>query len=140
MTMAHYAKVNAITKKVENVIKAEQDFINRLPDSGFWVQTSYNTHHGQYYNPQPTPETQGQGYRAEDLAPAEEQYKALRWNFAVIGGTYDADKDAFIPVKPFPSWVLDETIMDWKAPVDYPQDAHASHLWDEETKNWIHIE
>ena len=137
MTMAHYAKVNAITRKVENVIKAEQDFINSLPDSGFWVQTSYNTHNGKYYNPCPQPETDGQGYHDHDLA--EDQSKALRWNFAQIGGTYDAEKDAFIPPKPFPSWVLDETIMNWVAPVPYPQDAHASHLWDEVAKDWIHI-
>jgi hypothetical protein len=136
--MAHYAKVNLITKKVLNVIKAEQDFIDTLPDSGFWVQTSYNTRYGKYYLAQ-DPVT-GQGFREEDLAPADQQHKALRWNFAIIGGTYDAEKDAFIPPKPYPSWVLDETIMDWKAPVPYPNDAHASHLWDEETVSWIHIE
>jgi hypothetical protein len=138
MNMAHYAKVNAITKKVENVIKADQDFINTLPDSGFWVQTSYNTHHGKYYNPCPQPDTAGQGYHEDDLA--EDQSKALRWNFAVIGGTYDAERDAFLYPKPFPSWVLDETIMDWKSPVPYPQNALSSCLWDEETQSWIEID
>lgn len=136
--MAHYAKVNAITKKVENVIKAEQDFINTLPDSGFWVQTSYNTHHGKYYTPQPQPETAGQNYNDANLAV--DQSKALRWNYAVIGGTYDAEKDAFLYPKPYPSWVLDETIMDWKTPVPYPSGVLTSHVWDEETTSWIEID
>lgn len=136
--MAHYAKVNAITKKVLTVIKAEQDFIDNLPDSGFWVQTSYNTHHGKYYTPQPQPETEGQGYRDADLAT--DQSKALRWNYAVIGGTYDVDRDAFLYPKPYPSWVLDETIMDWKSPVPYPQNAQVSYVWDEETRNWVDID
>lgn len=134
--MAHFAKINLVTKKVTNIIVAEQSYIDTLPDSGFWIQTSYNTHHGKYYTPQSF--VDGQGYRPENLAPESEQHKALRWNFAVIGGTYDVEKDAFIPPKPFPSWILDETIMDWFAPVTYPTTPREdSYIWDEDSQSWL---
>ena len=63
-----------------------------------------------------------------------------RKNFAGIGGTYDAEKDAFIPIKPFPSWVLDEDCK-WKSPVDYPSDADPKkmYIWDEEKTEWAAV-
>tara|TARA_Y100001951_G_C11154167_1_gene190951 strand:- start:160 stop:483 length:324 start_codon:yes stop_codon:yes gene_type:complete len=60
----------------------------------------------------------------------------FRKNFAGIGGTYDKTRDAFIPVKPFPSWVLNETTCRWDAPVAYPDDGKI-YLWNEETTDWI---
>lgn len=45
----------------------------------------------------------------------------FRMNYACIGGTYDEDKDAFIPPKPFNSWILMEETCTWKAPVDPPE-------------------
>ena len=59
----------------------------------------------------------------------------IRKNFAGIGFTYDADRDAFIPPQPYPSWVLDETTCLWNAPVAFPIGG-ASHSWDEETLSW----
>ena len=60
----------------------------------------------------------------------------FRKNFAGIGGTYDKTRDAFIPVKPFPSWTLNETTCRWDAPVAYPDDGK-TYLWNEATTNLI---
>ena len=82
--MAHYAKV--VDGKVTQVIVAEADFFDTFVDSspGAWIQTSYNTHGNQHPEGRP-----------------------LRGNYAGIGYTYDSTRDAFIPPKPFPSWVRD---------------------------------
>jgi hypothetical protein len=77
--MAHFARINA-RGFVSQVIVAEQDFIDSLPDADSWVQTSYNTHAGVHYNPE-TGEPDGG--------------VALRKNYAGIGFKYDIDRDAF---------------------------------------------
>ena len=59
----------------------------------------------------------------------------IRKNFAQVGGTYDASKDAFIPVKPFDSWVLNNTTCKWEAPITYPTDGKP-YVWDEDTTSW----
>lgn len=59
----------------------------------------------------------------------------IRKNFAGIGYTYDAERDAFIPPKPFESWVLNEETCLWEAPVSYPQDG-GIYNWNEETVSW----
>jgi len=59
----------------------------------------------------------------------------IRKNFAGIGFTYDEARDAFIPPKPFASWVLVEETCLWEAPTPYPTDGLA-YYWDEETTNW----
>tara|TARA_R100000900_G_scaffold115378_1_gene90183 strand:+ start:400 stop:765 length:366 start_codon:yes stop_codon:yes gene_type:complete len=59
----------------------------------------------------------------------------IRKNFAGIGYTYDEDRDAFIPPKPFTSWILNEEICQWKAPVAYPDDGNV-YNWNEETQQW----
>jgi len=60
----------------------------------------------------------------------------IRYNYAGIGFTYDADRDAFIPPKPYESWLLDEETCLWKAPVPYPED-DVMYQWDEETIDWV---
>lgn len=62
----------------------------------------------------------------------------LRKNYAGIGYTFDADRDAFIPPKPFTSWVLDESTCQWTAPTPMPTDGQM-YRWDEDTTNWIVI-
>ena len=62
----------------------------------------------------------------------------IRKNFAGIGYSYDATRDAFIPPKPFPSWVLVEDTCLWEAPVPYPTDG-AVYTWDEDTEDWVPI-
>ena len=73
----------------------------------------------------------------------------FRMNYAAIGDTYDASRDAFIPRKDYASWILDESTCTWKAPVDYPSapGGVAFHIWDEDvyqadtsdpkTKGWV---
>jgi hypothetical protein len=61
---------------------------------------------------------------------------SIRYNYAGIGYTYDADRDAFISPKPFDSWVLDEETCTWGAPVPYPDDG-VIYQWDEETGDWV---
>ena len=62
----------------------------------------------------------------------------IRKNYAGIGYTYDEDRDAFIPPKPFASWVLDEETCRWEAPVAYPDAAEGEfYTWDEDTTSWV---
>jgi hypothetical protein len=59
----------------------------------------------------------------------------MRKNYAGIGYTYDAGRDAFIAPKPYPSWTLDETTCQWKAPVDRPE-GEGIYVWNESTTSW----
>ena len=124
--MAHYAKV--VNNLVTQVIVAEPEFFETFVDSspGEWIQTSYNTRGGVHYNP-------------ETGEPSADQSKALRKNYAGIGSVYDRKLDAFIPPKPFASWVLDEDTCLWNAPTPYPTD-NKNYGWNEDTLSWIEIE
>ena len=62
----------------------------------------------------------------------------FRKNYAGIGFLYDPIRDAFIPLQPYPSWVLNEDTCKWEAPVSYPTDGK-DYYWDEATLNWIEI-
>lgn len=112
--MTHFAKVN--NGVVVQVIVAEPEFFDTFVDAspGEWVQTSYNTHGGVHANGG-TP---------------------LRKNYAGIGYTYDRQRDAFIPPKPFASWTLNEDTCLWESPVPRPDDGKP-YLWDEATTSWI---
>ena len=59
----------------------------------------------------------------------------FRKNYASIGGTYDEERDAFIPPKKYQSWVLNEETCCWDPPIPYPSDGHY-YLWNEETLSW----
>jgi hypothetical protein len=62
----------------------------------------------------------------------------IRKNYAGVGYTYDEGLDAFVPPKPFASWILDATIAQWKAPVDMPTDGK-QYSWDEATTSWVEV-
>ena len=113
--MSHFAKV--VNGLVTQVIVAEQEFFDTFVDSspGQWIQTSYNTRGGQHPEGRP-----------------------LRKNYAGIGFTYDSQRDAFIPPKPYPSWTLVEETCNWIAPVTQPMD-DKMYRWDEATTNWIEV-
>ena len=69
----------------------------------------------------------------------------LRKNYAGIGYTFNAGIDAFVPPKPYNSWVLNEITAQWEAPVDMPEDAGTGeppkrYNWNEETTNWVEAE
>jgi hypothetical protein len=63
----------------------------------------------------------------------------IRKNYAGIGYTYDAERDAFIPPKPYASWILDETTCQWTSSTPYPNDGNR-YWWNEEKMSWELIE
>ena len=69
----------------------------------------------------------------------------IRKNYAGIGYTYNADIDAFVPPKPFASWILNTNTAQWEAPVAMPEDAGTGeppkmYSWDEATTSWVAVE
>ncbi len=62
----------------------------------------------------------------------------IRKNYAGIGYTYDASIDAFVPPKPYPSWVLNPDTAQWEAPVPMPTDGKM-YSWDEATQSWVEV-
>ena len=110
--MAHYAKIE--NDVVQQVIVADEDFVRNL--DGQWVQTSYNTRGGVHPENRP-----------------------LRKNFAGIGYTYDRQRDAFIPPKPFESWVLNEQTCLWDSPIPQPNDGK-DYYWNELATSWNQID
>jgi hypothetical protein len=137
--MASFAKLeNNIVITVESVVNevlkdsngVEQEtigvqFLKNLYNqpNAIWKQTSYNTHGG-VHNNNGTP---------------------FRKNFAGIGMTYDEGRNAFIPIKPYNSWVLNEQTCNWDAPIPYPitytQDELGNstqdlYTWNESTLSW----
>ena len=129
--MSHFAKIDPNTNLVTFVTVGrqeddgkEEELIARTGD--IYRQTSYNTYGGVHYNP-------------ETGLPSEDQTKALRFNYAGIGFTFDPDKGtdgAFIPPKLFESWVLDEDTCLWVSPIPMPEDG-AVYSWDEQAGDWV---
>jgi hypothetical protein len=130
--MASFAKIGLNNKVIEvlsvvnevlhdaNGIEQESigvDFLTKLTGYPVWKQTSYNTFGG-VHKFGGTP---------------------FRKNHAGIGYTYDEDRDAFIPKKPFNSWVLNETTCQWEAPIVKPDDGQ-KYNWNETIKNWELVE
>lgn len=132
--MGHFAKI--VGGKVQTVIVAEPEVIQEgsQGDPTTWVQTSYNTRGGVHYEP-------------NSDTPSADQTKALRKNFAGIGYTYDAERDAFIPPQPFASWTLNEETCLWDCPVTQPtieqcmwtegdDSITVDPYWDEDNLRW----
>jgi hypothetical protein len=130
--MASFAKIGLNNKVIEvlsvvnevlhdaNGVEQEVngiDFLTKLTGYPVWKQTSYNTHGG-VHKLGGTP---------------------LRKNHAGVGYTYDEDRDAFIPKKPYNSWILNEQTCLWNAPVAIPQDGK-SYNWNEQTLSWDLVE
>jgi hypothetical protein len=85
-------------------------------------------------------EHRGHEFLADDLGLGgtwvQTSYNSrIRKNYAGIGMTYDADRDAFIHEQPFASWILNEDTCQWEAPVPYPIDG-VMYIWNEETTDW----
>ncbi len=130
--MASFAKIGLNSKVIEvlsvknEVLKdsngVEQevngiDFLTKLTGYPIWKQTSYNTVGG-VHNNNGTP---------------------LRKNHASIGYTYDENRDAFIPKKPFNSWTLNENTCLWESPVNLPDNQNI-YFWNELTLSWDLVE
>ena len=111
--MANFA--NVVNNVVTQVIVAEPEFFDTFVDTspGQWIQTSYNTHGNQHPEGRP-----------------------LRKNYAGIGFTYDAEKDAFIPPQPYASWILNNDTCLWESPTPMPTDGK-DYNWDEAQQQWI---
>jgi hypothetical protein len=130
--MASFAKIGLNGKVVEvlsvhnNELKdsngVEQevngiDFLTKLTGWAIWKQSSYNTH---------------SGVHSSDGTP-------FRKNHASIGYSYDENRDAFIPPKPYTSWVLNESTCQWQAPVAIPAtelESNQYYSWNESITNW----
>lgn len=125
--MSHFAKLDKNNVVVFVTVGRQEDdgleaeLTARTGD--VYKQTSYNTRAGVHYT---------------DGKPSKDQYKALRGNYAGIGYTYDETLDAFIPPKPYESWVLDEATCNWVAPIPYPEDG-GEYTWDEDEGDWIEV-
>ena len=126
--MASFAKIGLNNKVIEvqsvvnevlhdsNGIEQESigiDFLTKLTGWAIWKQTSYNTICGVH--------TKGG--------------TPFRKNHAGIGYTYDEDRDAFIPKKPFNSWILNEDTCLWESSVVRLEDGQ-DYIWNESTLTW----
>jgi hypothetical protein len=117
--MAHFAKLDENNIVVQVIVAGDEyestgEQLYAETVGGVWKRTSYNTVSGTHRN----------------------NGTAFRGNYAGIGFTYDETLDAFIPPKPFNSWVLNESIFNWVPPIPVP-DASTSWMWDEENQTWV---
>jgi hypothetical protein len=123
--MAHYAFLNHENIVVDVIVGRDEDDLVEGVTS--WeeyygevrslrcLRTSYNTRGGAHlYDGEP-----------------------FRGNYAGIGFTYDEDLNGFIPPKPFGSWVLNESVFNWEAPVPRPE---GDWYWDEDAGDWVALE
>ena len=122
--MAHFAKLDENNLVLQVIVVADSDapteaegqiFLQNLyKTTDTYKQTSYNTYGGVHA-------TGGTPFRK---------------NYAGVGYTYDASKDAFIPPQPYNSWTLNEDTCQWESPVSYPIDGNL-YKWNEDTTQWV---
>ena len=124
--MAHFAKLG-VGNIIEQVIVVSNDIATTEQAGVDFINKLYNT---------------------RDVWKQTSYNSTIRKNFAGIGFTYDQTRDAFIPPKPYNSWVLVEETCRWKAPVDYPETytqnltdeqgnpAKDRYYWNENKVNW----
>ena len=77
-------------------------------------------------------------YNTRDVWKQTSYNRNIRKNFAGIGYQYDQTRDAFIPIKPFNSWLLNETTCIWEAPIAKP-DNENNYTWNEDIVNWVQV-
>lgn len=120
--MKYFAKV--VDGVVVEVISA--DSVD--PSTGTWIETDFNTYGGVHYS-----------YSSNKIRQPDGGVP-LRKNFAQVGYTYDATRDAFIPPKPYASWKLNEDTCLWEAPIPKPTDLFKwSYKWNEEAQKWEEV-
>jgi len=125
--MSHWAEIDENNLVVRVTVGNNDD-----PDEGYqwlidnlggrWVQSSFNTFGGVYYN--------------SDRTVADDQSKALRFNHAASGYSYNQELDGFVPPQQYDSWVLNEDTCLWVAPVPMPE---GDYVWDEEAGDWVEV-
>jgi len=128
--MATFVEINALRKVIRGLAVDDKDTLDKHGNEdesvgakylskefgGTWLRTSYNTRGGVHQL---------------DGTP-------FRKNHAGIGYTYDQDRDAFIPPKPFPSWILNEETCKYGPPIAYPDDGKY-YEWDAVTDGWVEV-
>jgi hypothetical protein len=121
--MAHYAFINDQNIVTEVIVGRDEDeVVDGITDwEAYYAEFRGQTCKRTSYN------TQG-GVHTGDGTP-------YRKNYAGIGYTWDEARDAFIPPKPYDSWVLNEDSCLWEAPVAMPDDGQM-YVWNEETTSW----
>lgn len=121
--MAHFAFLDENNIVTEVIVGVDENELIEGKTPEVWygefrgqrcLRTSYNTQGGQH---------SGGG-------------TPLRKNYAGIGYSYSDYLDAFIPPKPFPSWVLNEDTCLWEAPIPYPGEGTDIYTWNEENQTW----
>jgi hypothetical protein len=122
--MAHYAFLDDNNIVTEVIVGKDESETH--PDVTDW-ETHYGEIRGQVCKR--TSYNTGGGVHAHGGTP-------FRKNYAGIGDSYDAVRDAFIAPKPFNSWVLNEETCLWESPTPYPVDEN-SYTWDEDTTSWV---
>jgi hypothetical protein len=126
--MSHWAEVDEnnivirVTVGDNNDLNGDEGYqwlIDNL--GGRWIKASYNTFRGTHLK----------------------EGNPVRKNYPGVGYFYDEGLDAFIPPKPFPSWIINKDKGDWEAPIPYPgevsEDPHVAnveYMWDEENGMW----
>lgn len=142
--MAHFAKIGINSKVIDVVPLADEhclgadgveseeigrQYLERVHGWPLWKQTSIGTNNGKHYTLDEN----------RHLVESEDQSRAFRGNFARIGGVWDDANEIFWGPKPHPSWIKDETIYQWKAPIDYPNNNENGYniFWDEENDRWL---
>jgi len=128
--MAHFAEIDILKKVLRVLVVEDKDTQNKKGNEvesigakylhsafgGTWIKTSYNTQNGVH----------------------QEGGEPFRKNYAMIGGTYDETRDAFIPSKPYASWTLNESTCQWEPPVARPGEdtPTKNYVWNEDTTSW----
>lgn len=119
--MAHFAQIDENNIVIQVIVaddkfeeNGEEVFASEV--GGVWKKTSYNTYANQHKN---------------GGIP-------FRKNYAGVGYSYNSTLDAFIPPKPFPSWILDEDTCIWQSPTPYPgSEGDHGYTWNEELLDWV---
>ena len=137
--MAHYAFLNENNTVTEVIVGK-----NENEDNIDW-EVNYGNFRGQSCKRTSSNTRGGVYYDAATQEPSQDQSKAFRKNYAGIGYTYDSQRDAFIPPKPFASWQLNDASCLWESPTPYPTDvgtveAPKRYVWNEETLAWTLVQ
>ena len=118
--MAHYAEINN-ENKVKRVLVVDNEQEDRMGELGIslWLTATFG----------------GERWIKTSYN------KTIRKNYAGVGYTFDEQRDAFIPPKPYPSWILNEDTCSWSAPVAVPTEQVPGkfNIWDEATQSWIFV-
>ena len=123
--MAHYALLNGNT--VVQVITGVDETVTQTDTDGTVVGGSSEAWESFYAGRFPGHTCKRTSYNGK-----------IRKNYAGIGYTFDADRDAFIPPKPYPSWLLDEETCRWNPPTPMPTD-DKRYVWNENKREWEEV-